>query len=35
MKLGSLKRRKVVRAILRKAYEELKKRGIIEPKVEF
>lgn len=35
MKLGSLKRRKVVRAILKKAYEELKKRGIIEPKVEF
>jgi len=35
MKLGGLKRRKVVRAILRKAYEELKNRGLIKPKVEF
>ena len=35
MRLGGLKRRKVVRAVLRRAYEELSKRGIIKPKVEF
>ncbi|AFK22237.1 ASCH domain-containing protein [Pyrococcus sp. ST04] len=33
MKLGGLNKRYKIREVLRKAYEELKKRGIMEPKI--